>query len=111
MDTCDQTTIGSSHLNRQPITSEQPQLLNGFYSHLLPNYEVHFWLFSVAKVENINPCQYLKYQLVASLVYEHVVHFCNLGKSCLNKLCIITSTHQTFVGVPRFLFPKESLNH
>ncbi|XP_019167606.1 PREDICTED: ethylene-responsive transcription factor RAP2-7 isoform X3 [Ipomoea nil] len=39
MDKCDQTTIGSSHLNRQPFTSEQPQLLNGFYSHFLPNYE------------------------------------------------------------------------
>nr|GMD22606.1 ethylene-responsive transcription factor RAP2-7-like isoform X1 [Ipomoea batatas] len=39
MDKCDQTTIGSSHLNRQPFTSEQPQLLNGFYSHFLPNYQ------------------------------------------------------------------------
>nr|GME03534.1 ethylene-responsive transcription factor RAP2-7-like isoform X1 [Ipomoea batatas] len=39
MDKCDQTTIGSSHLNRQLFTSEQPQLLNGFYSHFLPNYQ------------------------------------------------------------------------
>ncbi|VFQ76726.1 unnamed protein product [Cuscuta campestris] len=39
MDRFGETTYGSSQLNLPPITSQQPQLSNGFYSRFFPNYE------------------------------------------------------------------------
>ncbi|CAH9107380.1 unnamed protein product [Cuscuta epithymum] len=39
MNSFGQTTFGSSHPNLPQMTSEQPQLLNGFYSQFYPNYE------------------------------------------------------------------------
>ncbi|VFQ85063.1 unnamed protein product [Cuscuta campestris] len=39
MDRFGETTYGSLQLNLPPITSQQPQLSNGFYSHFFPNYE------------------------------------------------------------------------